>query len=507
MLQKFFKDIFLTASAFTASSLAGFVLVPFFIHAYGVSGLGLIVLSRLFLPSGTIGLLDFGISEISTVIIASARGNDRWDEAKSRLISLLRLTGMIGIFAAVIEYLLINKLIIWLQIPRDAIESFAFIIFITSISLPFLMVGLFFEGITKGFENFFALRISEIISTLLYVSISLTSIYFNKSFIWPVMAFLLAQYLKFFTLGVLYIRFLFSAVRVNLKVSKASNQYVFKRAHLLLTSRILSTGQHQIPSLLVGALIGPVGVGLFDLISRIPRFCKGVFALIGSSVLVPVASRLSASGDRSRLRQAGYIILSIVPAFIFPPLAALGVFSGDVLYFWLGNQSLIQNACWLTLYLLIPALNTVVSLQNSTLMNRSDYLRRNNRISAFQLLIQIIISLICIHWFSQNSFIIGQIAASMFAIFWQLKLANKYIKVPHNLRNNFFCYLSLTIIIVSLMFGLLSKPVFDSILELFVALICLTSFLWILTYHFFLDAEAKFFFIRIVGALRKVVYK
>ncbi len=507
MLKKFFKDIFLTISAFTASSLAGFFLVPFFIKAYGVNGLGLIVLSRLLLPSGIVGLLDFGISEIATIIIASARGNGRWSEASSRLIALLKNTMLVGFFAAFIVFLLRNKLTIWLHVPADAAESFDFIILISLISLPILSIGLFFEGISKGFENFFALRVAEIISTLLYVVLSLTSIHLNKSFVWPVMAFLLSQHIKAFILGLIYIRFLFSALKSNFTFKKVSNRYVVKRAHLLLTSRILSTGQHQLPSLLVATFTGPLGVGFFDLISRIPRFCKGVFALIGSSVLVPVASRLTASRDHDRLRKAGYVVLSIAPAFIFPPLAALGMLSGDVLFFWLGNVNLLHNAGWLTLYLLIPAINTVVSLQNSTLMNRPDYLKRNNKIAAFQLTIQITISLACLHWFSQNSFIIGQVFAAILAMFWQIKLANRYIKLPYDLRDSFFFYLGVTIVVVGLVFSLLSTPLFDNIHELIVALILITIFLWVLTYYVFLDAEAKNIFVRIVDALKNLFYK
>ena len=100
---------------------------------------------------------------------------------------------------------------------------------------------------------------------------------------------------------------------------------------------------------------------------------------------MPAASRLNASGDHVRLRYLGEFGLSVLPALVFPPLAIAALFSADLLAHWLGNN-FIKYSPWLAVYWLVPALNTILSFQSTTLLSRPNFLRDNNLISFVQMI-------------------------------------------------------------------------------------------------------------------------
>ena len=85
MLAGLVHNTALTVTAYTTSALLNLCLVPFIVRAYGLHDYGLIVLARLLLPTGFMALLDLGVSETGTLVIARARSAQRWDRAPAHI--------------------------------------------------------------------------------------------------------------------------------------------------------------------------------------------------------------------------------------------------------------------------------------------------------------------------------------------------------------------------------------------------------------------------------------
>lgn len=487
MLKKLLADTAITAAAFFVASVVGLLLVPVLIGAYGVAGLGLIVLARVLVPAGALGILDFGLSEIATQSVATARAAGEWGTAKARLRLLAVLTAVLVAVVAVATYVLAPQINQWFKVPPEAQADFARLVRATAIALPVLFAGLVFEGIIKGFEKFSVLRSTEIVSTLAYAALVLLGIRLGKDFTWPAWAFLAMQVGRATAFGAVAWRLLPEGK--GAPIDATVRQYVLERGRLLFTARILGTLQHQAPTLLIGVLVGPAAVGIYDAILRLPRFAKSALSIMGTT-LMPAAMRLDAAGDHERLQAIGRVLISVLPALILPPIAALAIFSGDVLNLWLGRE-FVPYAAWLAAYLVVPALNTLVSFQHSTLLNRPEYLRQNNRIAVVQTLLQMALSLALVRWMAQNAFIFGQVVATLCVFVWQIQLGHSYLHPPQQLRSRFFAFVVAMLLGVAACIAVLPAPVFSSAVAATGAAMCVVAVIWLLAVRYFLTAEGR----------------
>lgn len=489
MFRRIFYNTVLTAGAFLISGLVGLWLVPVLIHAYGVSGFGLIMLARMFMPTAGIGLLDFGISEIATQTVSAARADEDWLCAKQRLQVLLIATVSLGVLVGGSLYFLAPWIARWMHVGEAHSDAFIQVIHATAVLLPLLFTGLIFEGILKGFEQFPRLRTIEVVTLVGYASVTVCGVYVGWGYSCAAWAFLGAQSAKAAILGIC-LKYCwpgdFSPVVGSLGSARS---FVCERGRLLFFSRIQSTLQHQTPTLFIGFLVGPAGAGLYDAITRLPRFAKSVLSIL-SSTLLPAASRLNASGDHVRLRYLGEFGLSVLPALVFPPLAMAALFSGDLLVHWLGNN-FIGYGPWLAVCWLIPALNTVLSFQNTTLLSRPNFLRDNNLISAIQTGLQLSLSLFLVSGLQQNAFIIGQAVATMAVFAWQIQLSRCHLGLPLSRLARFSVYTLVVVTLVLLMRYSAMHSTFASLWGLILAISggCLLG--WAVSARWFLTAEDR----------------
>lgn len=498
MFRKLLADTVITAAAFLIASVIGLLLVPLLIGAYGVRGLGLIVLARVLVPAGALGILDFGLSEIAMQAVATARALGEWATAKARLRLLAGLTAVLVAALTLAIYILAAPISQWFEVPLEAQADFTRLVRATAIALPLLFAGLVFEGIIKGFEKFSVLRSTEIVSTLVYASLVLLGIRLGKNFAWPAWAFLAIQAGRALAFGLFAWRLLPNEEVKGTSIDRSVRQYVLERGRLLFTARIMGTLQHQAPTLLIGVLIGPAAVGIYEVILRLPRFLKSALAIIGMTIM-PAAVRLDAAGDHGRLQLIGRLTITLLPTLIFPPLAVLAVFSGDVLGVWLGRDFL-PYAPWLAACLIVPAFNTIISFQNSTLLNRLGYLRKNNLIAIVQTTLQMAISLALVHRLAQNAFIVGQVAGALAVFVWQVRLGQSYLNQSTQLTHRFFAFVALTLLVVPACIAVLPPPLFMGV-QLYAAVaaaVTATILLWTLAFSYFLTADGRAM-VRIAG--------
>lgn len=425
MFQKTFINSIISGLYFGFSGLLGIIFVPLLILEYGTYGFGLIVLIRSFLPTGTLGLLDFGINEISTNNVSIGVASNNWAVANARIIVLSISAIFLGMIAAVLLFSYSNTVTEFLNVKPEDHDLYNFALELAAIVLPILFVSLVFEGVIKGFENFSALRAVEAFWLLIHSGLVLIFLRNDMGF----------QYVIYSLLGCLTLKscFMISIALYLLPRAtpnfqrKETFHFLRERAAIFFTARLLSAFQHQAPPILIGIVFGPGPVGIYDALLKIPRFLKSACGIL-VSVIIPKATQLDATNNKSGINALSQFLVGILPISLVVPFLSLAIFSKDIVNLWLG-QNFIEHSIWLALYLVVPLTNTFVGFQNSVLINRPDYLRKNNFISGAVVVVQYAISFAFIRYLDHFAFIFGQSVALALAFAFQVRIANQYLEL------------------------------------------------------------------------------
>lgn len=427
MFRYVLKNTAISAAAFFAVSLLGIVLVPFLIKNYGVAGFGVIGLARLFIPLSGFGIFDLGFTEISTQTTAKARATGDWVSGGHLLgISLgfaLTLGALLGIGLMVLAPYFVN----WFSVSPEYADQFVAAVRLTAIVQPVLFASLVFEGIVKGHENFKIQRLVEVLAAITYAVLAILFVKFSASIFWICFAFLIGQVSR--------AMLSFFAARNHLKIHQAKFRSPNRAAWLefkmrspgLTFNKMLGTVQSNGPSLLIGLILTPAAVGIYDALTRIPRFAKSVVGLINATIQ-PLAVRLEHGDSPEKL---GHLIATgilLIACVVLPLYAGAMVFSESILSVWLKAKFDVYWM-WQALLFVSPAFTAMVGFGASALLNRVEVVRTLNRIALLQIAIQFAVALLLVHRLDQFSFVVGQVIAATLALYFQLRLIAKSVNL------------------------------------------------------------------------------
>src|ERR1700743_2903270 len=173
MLKRLVQNTVVSALVFGGVAVLGVVVIPIIIRTWGVPEFGLIVLARLLLPSGLVGIIDFGLPEVTTQVVARAREHRDWAVAGSQLALLTIVSVLLAATLSVLTWFAIPAVLNWFKIEPAHVDSFADILRYTAVANLLLFPALVWEGIVKGFERYSLLRLTEFLSTAAYVAATL----------------------------------------------------------------------------------------------------------------------------------------------------------------------------------------------------------------------------------------------------------------------------------------------------------------------------------------------
>lgn len=420
MLFALFKNVGITAVAFFAISVVGLLLVPITIAAYGLSGLGLIAMARMFLPTATLAVLDFGVGEYATQSVAAARVSAEHGRCGGQLAIALSTALMFGTLGGLALFFASTWLSHLLSVPSGEQEAFSGVIRATAVVLPVFFASQVFEGVIKGFENFAAQRICEVVVSLAYAAMVLGVISLGWGFEAVCYALLVSLLLR----TAIAFAFAWWSLRgwtlQPLAWHAVDRADFMLRARLMFFNKVLGTAQTQAAPVLIAALLGVTAVGVFDALTRLPRFAKSILGLLSSTVL-PVAARLESATDTKNLRRLGETGVLIVGLLALPPLAAAMVFSKPLLDIWLSG-ALTHYWHWQAAMFLIPALSVIVGFGATALIVRPQATSAMNRLVFFQIALQFGLSLALVGVIQERAFILGQVVAVAITFIWQMRL-------------------------------------------------------------------------------------
>ncbi len=395
--------------AYAIVSGMGLLLAPYFIGTYGLAGYGQILLARTFLPSGFLALFDVGLAENTTRQVAAARADGSWHALGGALVLLAIMAIAVGILLGAALIIGAQPIADAFSIPREQQPGFVRIIELTAVLEPVLLLSLVAEGVVKGFERFDIMRTIEVVAALIFGAIAFAAGYAGYGPNAVAAALLASLILRFAIAAVSALRLLAGHGVSWHKWSAPVRAEVFGWSMTMIWSKLIGMMQNQIASPLIGLIIGPAAVGLYDAVVRLPRFVKAIFSLISSTVL-PLASRLRSGDDRAgTARLAYYGILGSV-VLTWPVAIAAAAFSQPILQAWI-DPSVSRHWPWQSVMFGIAMLSVPISFGNAVALAEQTATRRLVRLAAVQTFIQLPLSLLLVHRLGPWAFVLAQAIA------------------------------------------------------------------------------------------------
>jgi O-antigen/teichoic acid export membrane protein len=493
MIKRLIQNTVISVAAFGAAALLGLIVIPVIIRTWGVTEFGLIVITRLLLPSGMTAVLDLGLSEVATQAVARAREHRDWDLAGRQLSFLTVLSVVLALVLSPAIWLGTPYLAIVMKVDPSHIEKFTEILHYTALANLILIPALVWEGTVKGFERYNLLRIAELGSTITYVALTFWAANVSASF--DLVAYIYLATLVLRALAVLVAaaaalarqRTKFAAWTVSIR------RDLLHRCMLLLQGRLIGGITGPIQPFVIGLLFGPKAVGTYDALVRLSRVSKIVVSLL-TSALLPVASRLDERGSTATFQRLGEVGLIMLPMFSVPPLAAAAILSSGIMQVWIGPL-LAPYAFWMGISFLIPICAQYLAIGSVIFLTRTEIQARLNILMGIQLLIWAAVSAATLGLFAERALILGQVVGVLAVLPWQLGTLRRALNLDSGLFLKALGTQVAILIIGSILLWILAGYIqFDSVLRLGLisGMFCLIT--WIAQYFLVLEKRHRAIF-------------
>jgi O-antigen/teichoic acid export membrane protein len=488
MIKRLIQNTIISTVAFGAAALLGLIVIPVIIRTWGVTEFGLIVIARLLLPTGMMAVLDLGLSEVATQVVARAREHRDWELAGRQLTFLTALSVLLAVTLGAAIWLGAPYLTLVMKVDSAHAEKFATILRYTAIANLIFVPALVWEGIVKGFERYNLLRISEFASTTAYVILTIQASRTTSSF--DVVAYIFLATLVLRAIAVCVAAFTALKRKATRFASWTADirRELLHRCLLLFQGRLIGGIAGPIQPFLVGLLLGPTAVGTYDALVRLSRVSKIVVGLL-TSALLPVASRLDERGSATTFQRLGELGLVMLPMFTVPPLAAAAILSPEIMHLWIGPL-LAPYAIWMGLSFFIPICTQYLAIGNVIFLTRTEIQARLNILMGMQLLIWAVISAATLGLFAERALILGQVVGNLSVLPWQIGTLRRALNLDSR------CFLravgtqAAVLIVASFLLWILAGYIpIDSVIKLITisGMFCLST--W--TAQYFLVLEKK----------------
>jgi O-antigen/teichoic acid export membrane protein len=425
MLRKLASNTLVTGTAFIVTGLVPVFLVPLFVGRFGLGDYGVLVLCRLFLPTGALAVFDLGNSETASFSVTRALHDSDWTRSGRYIGGLFLVATASGVLAAVLVAAGASAIAEVFRVAPASRPGFVRVLFVSAAAMPILMGSLVGEGVVRGFEMFKRLRAIDVATSGFFALAAVGAVTAGYPFQWAGFAFVAAGVVRAALLLFTASRLL-DALGCRLGVPTSGEWTDLRRRCIPLgINRVIGVGQAYLPTALVGAMLGTAAVAVYDLVTRIPRFLKVVSGVLNSALL-PMVMRLDAAGDLPNLKRLLKDGLLGVVVVVFPLTAWCICFSEAILRLWVGDEYS-PYWRWQSLMFVWPVLNALTSFMCGALLGRPRFVAALNWIILGQVVLQIVASVLLVPVFAEQAFVAGQILALCLSMPLQVGLAAKHV--------------------------------------------------------------------------------
>ncbi|MBJ7404243.1 MAG: hypothetical protein JHD07_13490 [Bradyrhizobium sp.] len=490
MIKRLVQNTVISALSFGVAALLGLAVIPLIIQTWGVAEFGLIVISRLLLPSGMMAVLDLGLSEVATQVVARAREHRNWTQASRQIAFLGAISIALTLILSAAIWLATPLLVILMKVDAAHLETFTRIMHYTALANLIFVPALVWEGIVKGFERYNLLRVAEVTSTAAYVALTFAAARAETGFEVVAYIYLAALVARAVVIGIAaFVALRHKQVRL-LPWTREIRQDILHRCVLLLQGKLMGGVSGPLQPFLIGLLFGPKAVGTYDALVRLPRISKIVVSLL-TSALLPVASRLDERGNATSFQRLGDLGLIMMPMFVVPPLAASAILSPEIMNLWIGPL-LAPYAFWMGLSFLVPICAQYVTIGSLIFLTRPEVQARLNRLMAVQLLIWAAVAAATLHLFAERALILGQVVGAIAILPWQLRELRNALELDRSRFAKAIGTQLAILVVASIFLAVIAGYIrFDSVLKLALGSMVFCLMTWALQYLLVLEKRHR----------------
>lgn len=418
MLKRLLHNTVVSAIVFGLVAVLGVIVIPVIIRTWGVAEFGLIVLTRLFLASGLIGVIDFGLSEVTTQVVARAREHRDLRLGGSQILLLLLVSLLLGGVLSLAIWFTAPLIVAQFKVEPIHVTGFTSMLLATALCNLVLFPALVAEGVVKGFERYGSLRICEFLTTVLYVAATIYAAHSGQPYENVAYYFLASNLLRAL---ILFGAAIAALSRTSVKLSlpaRAVSREVMTRCLLVMQGKLVGGIIAPIQPFLIGMYIGPQSVGIYDTLVRIPRLAKVVASLL-TSALLPVVSRLDQRNDPKQFNRFGETGIILLPVVTMPPFVAAAVMSREIMQLWIGAQ-VMSYAHWMGIMFIVTMSVQYLIFGNTLFMTRTKTQARLNLLLMIHIVMWAAVTAATAHLFAERAFILGQVVGTVAVLPWQI---------------------------------------------------------------------------------------
>lgn len=418
MLKRLLHNTLVSAIVFGLVAVLGVIVIPVIIRTWGVTEFGLIVLTRLFLPSGLIGVIDFGLPEVTTQVVARAREHRDLRLGGSQILLLTLLSLVLGIVLSLAIWFTAPLIVTQFKVEPAHVASFTTMLLATAVCNLVLFPALVAEGVVKGFERYGSLRVCEFLTTVFYVAATIYAAQSGQPYENVAYYFLASNLMRALILfGAAIAALSRTSIKLTIPTLAVSRE-VMTRCLLVMQGKLIGGIIAPIQPFLIGMYIGPQSVGIYDTLVRIPRLAKVVASLL-TSALLPVVSRLDQRNDPKQFNRFGETGIILLPIVTMPPFVAAAVMSRDIMQLWIGSQ-IMSYAHWMGVMFFVTMSVQYLIFGNTLFMTRTRVQARLNLLLMIHIVIWAAVTAATVHLFAERAFILGQVVGTVVILPWQI---------------------------------------------------------------------------------------
>lgn len=427
MLRNLVRNTTLNLATFGVSGVLGLLTSGWTVAAYGLHFYGIIAFARNLVPGGFLGILDLGVPDAATRLVAGAIARRTQKEVDQYVSATLLFGAFCGLGLSVALPLsahLVAPLL--MRLDSGEASQFAAIVFWSGIAAFPLMVNQAAEGVLKGMNRFRVIRFADIFANLLFAIAVFWITSSGGEYVDIAYAFLASGVVRSIANGGWLLVLRAQGRWEFILPSSEHRARIFESSSLLWRMKLTSTANSFLPPFLIAQMIGAAGVGVFDVLMRIPRLIKVVVG-VTTQALIPPAAILDAKDDALRLGRLGMMGTFLLLVAITPLIGAGMLASDLVLTAWLG-ATYASLAPWLALSLAWPLLLATYQVGNAVLTVRVEALTQLNRANLLQLVLMLLAAVALTAWWQEKAFIIAFVAFEIGFLPYRIWIYSRYVQ-------------------------------------------------------------------------------
>lgn len=347
--------------------ISGFILLPIMVAKMGPDQYGLFLYLRLFTSLGILSLLDCGISLTVTKFVSEYYTSRNYGQLKLIIVTAVIILGFIGILFGALCIQFSIEILNLFSVDADSAISFHLALKIVFLTWPIELLGGLFYAIMIGIQQFFWVKLIDLLITLSQFILSIIFLRYGYNFseIFLLnLALLVFKHLILFIFCYLFLHKIFKKTKIKIN-AKGVNKILPMAKHIFLSQSSSMIANHG-EKFIVAIFLQPAQMVAYEILVKLPRMIKSYLSL-GTSAVMPAATEFMAKDNNylnSKLFENG---LQLNQIFIFPITLSSIYLSNQFILAWVGPDFL-QYVIMLQVLLLFNLLNPLSSFGWSIMM-------------------------------------------------------------------------------------------------------------------------------------------